>query len=284
MTQTVFHKTPPPWFTEQVAALGPGKRHRASDGQLISFNGKGWHLYDFREKSSEVYEPVMTLAQKLEVQRLMRESVQTAAASTSVPNKDGMYHPKDWPVAARVWLYKAGLNNDDIDNLEIFWSPTMRRVVVPYMTVAGQWVWIARRVHDASFKADPTDGPKYLFPYGVARGGGAMMYSSPDENAPRSTVGVVITEDILSAWRVSKDTDYDAVAAQGTSLDLTTLALLTQRYDNIVTWLDPDIYGQQGASRIRKDLGRMGVTARNVVSQVDPKLLPPDAIREALEV
>jgi hypothetical protein len=152
----------------------------------------------------------------------------------------------------------------------------MRRAVVPYETLSLERAWIAR---------DPLPNPalKYLFPQGVSRGGGASFSGA----AYFGEAGIAIVEDVLSAYRISRDTELRAVAAQGTSLDrkaLVTIANLAAFYKApVFTWLDPDRYGQRGAARIRRDLGNLGVDVRNIVSDRDPKLHEPHEIREALE-
>jgi hypothetical protein len=262
-----------------VKDLKPGGRRRLNDSQLVSFNGKGWHLFDFREKQSEVYEPQLTLAQRLEVLRLQQAADLEASASAAPPAGDAMRHPKDWPLAARVWFYQAGINNDNIRDLGAFWHPRMRRVVVPYSTVTGDNAWIAR---DPSWSRDSL-GPKYLFPQGVKRGGGALF-----EHKYPNAAGIALVEDVLSAYRIQRDTDLHAIAVQGTSLDreaVVALSIVSARDAiPVFTWLDPDKYGQMGARRIRDDLGRLGVEARNIVTPKDPKLHEPHEIREALEV
>lgn len=220
-----------------------------------------------------MYEPTLTLAERLALVKAQREADIEASASAVLPTQDAMFHPKDWPVDARVWFYKAGISNDDIAALGAFWSARMRRVVVPYRTLGGDSAWIAR---------DPIvgEGPKYLFPRGVSRGGGAVF---PRGAAPVLRSGIAVVEDVLSAFRIGRDTDFMAVAAQGTSLDRTALVRIADAGLPVFTWLDPDKYGQLGAVRIRRDLGNLGVEVRNVVSPRDPKLHEPHELREALE-
>ena len=66
---------------------------------------------------------------------------------------------------------------------------------------------------------------------------------------------LVITEDYLSAYRVSKNTRCSSLALLRTTVSDTTL---TQIYDlnfeTIVLWLDPDEAGTKGAKRILKQL------------------------------
>lgn len=224
-----------------------------------------------------MFEPVLTLAERLAVIAAQREAEQEASASAALPVQGAMFHPKDWPVDARVWFYKAGINNDDIARMGAFWAPRLRRAVVPYVTLSGEDAWIAR---DVGLHLDRPDiGPKYLFPAGVSRGGGAVF--SPTSSG---YAGVVVVEDVLSAYRIAKDTVLMAVAAQGTSLDRPALVRLAQMGGPHFTWLDPDTYGQMGAARIRTALGNLGVeNVRNVASAHDPKFHEPHEIREALE-
>ena len=279
MSQTIFHKTEPPWF-DRVRHLKPGGRCRIGDGKLVSFNGKGWHLFDFREKESEVYEPLMTLAERLALLEEARNAATEAVnAGCALPDGDAMHHPKDWPSDARVWFYRAGINNDNLRDLGAFWSPSMRRLVLPYVTVDGSEAWIAR---DVSWSKG-TPWPKYLFPVGAKRGGGALFVADP--SAPYPTA-VCITEDALSAYRISRDTGVGAIAAQGTSLDRDTVVAIAnvaiEARQFVFLWLDPDKYGQMGAAKLRQQFGNLGVVTRNIVSARDPKLHEPEELREAL--
>lgn len=278
MTTTIFHRVEPPWF-ERVKHLKPGGRTRLSDGQLVSFNGKGYHLYDFREKASEVWEPKLSLAERLALLEAARNAADVAIlGGCTLPDGDAMRHPKDWPVEARVWFYKAGINNDNIRDLGAFWSPSMRRLVLPYCTVDGSRAWIARDV--AWSKGTPW--PKYLFPVGAKRGGGAVFTHDPScyESA------VCITEDALSAYRIARDTRVTAIAAQGTSLDRDAVVYIAQvsiaRGQSVFVWLDPDVWGQRGATKLREQFGNLGVSVTNIVSARDPKLHEPHELMEAL--
>jgi len=247
---------------------------------LVSFNGKGYHLYDFREKQSEVYEPQLTLAERLAIIKQQRDAALEFTASSVLPLAGAMPHPQDWPLEARVWFYKAGINNDEIAQLGAFWSPGMARVVLPYRTVDHTAAWIAR--DPVWSKGRHKQGTKYLFPVGAKRGGGAVF-----ERNPTTLCGYVITEDALSAYRISRDTNITAIAAQGTSLDRDTVVRIAVkaglRKVPVFTWLDPDVYGQRGAVTLREQFGNLGVEVRNIVSERDPKLHEPQEIREALE-
>lgn len=258
---TVFHSSPPPWYAD-IKDLKPGGKRRVGDALLASFNGKAYHLYSFRDKTSEVYEPQMSLAERLKVIR-ERQDADLAAAETREPPLPAMHHPQDWPVEARVWMHKAGLSNDDIHAMGAYWNPRMERVVVPYRTVDGGRAWIARCPWPPS-----RERPKYLFPVGTKRGGGAMYGGV---NLVLGIGPTVLCEDVLSAFRVWLDPCYTSVAVQGTSLDRDAIVALAAWDRPVITWLDPDHWGQLGARNIRAAFSRLGVKTANILSDKDPK-------------
>lgn len=265
---TVFHKSEPDWV-EKVRDLKPGQGRRISDSKKVTFNGKGYFLWDFREKEGEVYEPTLTLREKLELIAQQTFADRAAWMSTELP-MPALHHPKDWPVEARVWLHKAALSNADIAKVGAYWNARMRRVVLPYNTLDGDAVWIARSV-------DPEITPKYLFPAGVRRGGGALV--SKSDTSPF----VTITEDLLSAYRVMWASGFDAVAAQGTTLDRDALVTLARKYSLAFVWLDPDRWGQLGATGLVRKLGALGMEVVRLDSKVDPKLLTDQEIQDIMK-
>lgn len=265
---TIFHKEPPPWF-KLVADLKPGGRRRISDSELVSFNGKGYSKWDFREGELEVYEPHLSLAERLALLKVAQEATNEAAASAAPP-LPAMVNPRDWPSEARAWMHKAHFTTHQIVESGAYWNSRIRRVVLPYKTLTGVDAWIARRI-DLD-RVTERVGPKYLFPLGVPRNGGAYIKGTQP--------GVLITEDILSAWRVRWATGYSAVAAQGVSLDRRALSKLPDLFAAV--WLDPDKYGAQGSYRIANDLGAFGVEVTQIRTDMDPKYYDDGAIREVL--
>lgn len=264
---TVFHNAEPPWF-ESVKDLKPGAKRRIADGKLASFNGRAYHVWDFREKDGEVYEPQLSLAEKLAFHKAQRAADTAVVQTHTIP--PGMHNPRDWPVAARVWLHKAGLTNDDIMKMGARWSAETQRVIIPLRMLDGTMAWMGRSLEDKR------EIPKYILPKGMGRGGGAGYWPYVEPQ------GIVITEDLLSAYRIARDTAWVAISAQGTSLDRDAVVSLAQRGVPIRLWLDPDYYGQLGARRIRDDLARLGVAAPMIVSDRDPKLHSPEELREYL--
>lgn len=267
MNDTIFHKTEPEWFSK-VQDLRPGQGKRIGDALRASFNGKSYAVWDFREKQLEIYEPQLTLAEKLALQATLRAANDEARADATPP-KPAMTHPQDWPAASRVWMHQAHMSNEDIHKTRAYWNPHIGRVVLPYRTLHGDASWIARKTADTP---DQT-GPKYLLPSGVPRGGGAYVNPSM---LPRDRV--VITEDLLSAYRVAWASGSDAVALQGTSLDRDAIVKLVQTYPLIVVWLDPDGPGKQGRNNLFRSMGRFDTRVVTANSSRDPKYLDDEVI------
>lgn len=233
----------------------------------VSFNGEGYFLWDFRDKEGEMWKPELSLAEKLAI-NAARSAAATAASQSSSPPLPRQPHPRDWPADARVWMHKAEFNNDDIEDIGAYWNAELSRVVIPYKDLDGDPSWIARAV-------DPQLFPKYLFPAGAVRTGGALVGQG-------EATYVVLVEDILSAYRVSWATGYDSLALLGTSLDRNTAASLSRRYERVYVWLDPDAAGRAGAQQTLRRLGALDVPALRVTSDADPKLLDDLTIKEAI--
>lgn len=251
--------------------LSPGRKLRMNcacgEGKtlLVSHNGTGMMAYCFREKQAWVHRLSLTLAQRLKAREGMLSAELELSAHTEPP--DGFDNPSDWPADARVWMYSAGLCDVDLKLMRARFNCDMQRVVVPLSLLDGTAGWIARRI-----AADST-GPKYLFPAGMRRGSGAWFGNR------HLASQVVVTEDVLSAYRVAAaDTGVLAVAALGTTLDAAACTRIARMQCPVAVWLDPDRYGRLGQARIRNSLGRMGVETRSISSEHDPKNHSPQEI------
>lgn len=241
--------------------------HECGDGRtlMVSHDGSKIRGYCFRCKEPLFHELTLTLAERAALMSSRLQATTEAAASLDLPGEgaERLMHPHDWPAAARVWLYDAGLNDDIIREWGIYWLASMNRVVVPIEQWDGTDAWLARDV-------SPKPALKYLFPQGMRRNGGAHFCHSAVYDA------IVVVEDVLSAYRISKAGDSAAIALLGTSADNALLLDLVREYREygvqILTWLDPDQWGQRGARDIATRLGRYDVPVRNIVSGQDPKV------------
>lgn len=216
---------------------------------------RGWH-----EKAPE------SLAEKLARIERMRDAERVVRDDPSLPIPI-VSEPQQWPLAARVWLYKAGISNPEIEALGFYWNPRLERVVMPvYDSATGLPVyWQARTL-------DTKNPRKYLNPR-VDKARLIVRYG--EGNA------VVLTEDMLSAYKVSR-VGVAGWSILGTKLNDHTAAEVIRAAKPVYVWLDPDKAGQTAAQEIVKKLRAYGVKARSVLSDRDPKLLMRNQIIEVL--
>ena len=173
------------------------------------------------------------------------------------------FNPSLWPLAARVWLYKAGLSNERITELGFYWNDRMQRVVMPVLTGLKVSYWQARGFDK--------DRPKYINPH---------VYK------PLFKVGtgpmLVLTEDMLSAARVGEVTE--AWSILGTSMDDDKVAQVVATGLPVRIWLDPDSAGLKGRRKLVPKLRAYGVDAFAIKTDRDPKLYSKEEIMKFLSI
>lgn len=247
----------------QAKELAEGKSarggHDCGPGSVlvVSHKSDGWSAWCFRcAEKGWVPKPLPTLAE-----RVARKQAQLLADEEMERDPRPPYPPvfdvQQWPLQARVWLYKAGLFNEDIERLGAYYHERSRRVILPVVKDGELVYWQGRNVGLCEL-----DAPKYI-------------NSNTDRNGLFARYGegdvIVLTEDILSAFRVGMVTE--AWSLLGTSLCVATLARLLQRRLPVLVWLDPDKAGQRAAFKIIRTLTNVGIPCTSILSEKDPKLL-----------
>ena len=170
----------------------------------------------------------------------------------------------EWPPACRLWLLKAGLCRADLPKLGAYYHPPTNRVVLPVLGPSGGLLfWQARAVDDRQ--------PKYMAPL-ADKSRVIPMYGSASD--------VTLTEDILSAYKVGLVAEGWSLL--GTSISPYTLGELVRRNCRVNVWLDPDPPGRRAAKKVLAALRGAGLEARDIRSDVDPKLVHRQNIKELL--
>lgn len=238
-----------------------------SDALLVTKSEKGCSAFCFRCKASEfVGAPPESLSQKLERQSNQKAAAKEMRSSKALPT------PKDtdvsgWPLEARIWLYKAGLNNNDIVEAGIYLHPSSSRVVIPVFDGDTLVYWQARGF-------DP-EAPKYLNPSVVDR-------TALVANWYGSERCLVLTEDWLSGYRVHRATGFQVYSLLGTYLTDIIAAQIVYNRVPVAVWLDGDKPGQDAARKIVAKLNALNHPVKNIVTERDPKLYSDTEIREVL--
>jgi hypothetical protein len=94
---------------------------------------------------------------------------------------------------------------------------------------------------------------------------------------------LVITEDYLSAYRVSRDVGYSAMALLRTTItDKTLMQIYDMGFSEIYVWLDSDEAGVKGAAKVSKTLRHFlpsDVKLMTIHSNEEPKHLTPEQLK-----
>ncbi len=233
---------------------------RAEDGSYAS--------YCFRCGDSGQHRKQESLQEKLERITAQRNADESAMLSVQLP-EPREYDTKTWPLADKVWFFKQGFSLRMIEELGLYWCPSIGRVVLP-ITVDDRVVfWQAR---------SQTRQPKWIGPQ-VPKHGLVSVYGKGKGDT------IVLTEDSLSAYKVGRSTE--AWSLLGTKMTAGVMMQLIESGRRVATWLDDDRGrrrgnnpGQEAARAIGARLRAFGVDVRNITSPKDPKYYPDQFIQE----
>ena len=240
-----------------AVALPAGRSRRLDCWQCGSKNatsitnmGRKYAVHCFRCGFKEVQDPPpMTPAERL----AMKQAAEAFEADEpSLPSDFTL----DIPIPGVLWVSKGGLHVDHVRRLGWGWSEKHQRVIMPVYDGDKLVAVQARAVHSWM-------KPKYL----------SQMWSGPRavfKAGDRHTGTLVLTEDMLSAARVSKVTD--AWIPLGTNMMTAVVSRIAKAsYDKIGVWMDDDEAGHRARRKILRKLGAVGIEANAVVSDRDPK-------------
>jgi hypothetical protein len=265
---------PASWL-HHAKTLDVGKKahfdHDCGGGRTLVCGHKatGWDAYCYRcAEKGWVPHPPESLAARIKRINKEKQAEHAAVTAPGLP-KPMVTDPQEWPAYARVWLYRAGMSNAAIQEAGFYYHERTRRVVLPVVNDEGQLIYWQARGFDE-------DRPKYINPE-VDKSTITARY------VPKRAQGedLVLTEDILSAWKVGLDTE--AWSIMGTSAPSSIIPELQRRASLVFVWLDPDPAGQKGAGKIVRGLRSLGVKAKRIVSTADPKLLSREEIRSIIK-
>lgn len=235
---------------------GPGRT------LLLSRNEDGVSAYCFRCGESGFIKDERSLAERIAALAKARAAdVEVIRPELPEPRERDV---QQWPKAARVWLYKAGLSNDHIERLGFYWHEPTQRVVMPVFEDGELVYWQARSLNP--------NVPKYVNPR-IERGTVAPRFG-------RGGACIVLTEDILSAIKVGMVNE--AWSIMGTSLPDKIALRLVNAARPVIVMLDPDDAGRKGTAKIITQLRLLGLTAGSYLGRADPKLLSQEEIKCAL--
>jgi DNA primase len=231
---------------------------------LISNDQDKWSGWCFRcHESVFEFKPKESFRERIERMRKQAQADEAISQSVALPrpiNTD----LETWPIEARMWLLKASVGRSNIKPLGAYHHAPTNRVVLPVIDAGRLLYWQARSIDGRE--------PKYL---------GASI----DKQHITARYGMgdpVLTEDILSAYRVGESGAGQGTAILGTSLNDKVLSQLIKQAKPVTVWLDPDGPGRDAARDIITRLDVVGLPHRQIITSRDPKLLSKGEITSLL--
>lgn len=241
--------------------------HDCGPGEVLLCNhtDKGWSGYCFRCDDKDFKpKPLPSMAERLARQDAER-AAEAAVERDPAPPTPCNFAVQEWPLEARVWLYKAALSDADIASLGIYYHEPTRRVVLPVVQNGELIYWQARRIFGDK-------GSKYLNPV-VPRGSVIPQYGQGQ--------CIVLTEDLLSSIRVGQA--EEAWCLMGVKLCPEVLTKIMADGRPVLIWLDPDPAGYDGAAKVSRTLSLAGVKHAVVYSPKDPKNHSRAEVRQIIQ-
>jgi hypothetical protein len=250
----------PDWI-KAAMALQPGRfvriEHGCGEGRTLRVSKEqdgAMRAYCFRcGPSGFLPAPELTLAERLALLE-QRRTAELKVTATVDPPRPMIKDVSLWPLYAKVWLFKAGLSVDDIASLGAYYCEPIDRVVLPVYDNGKLVYWQARGFRKGA--------PKYINPI-VERNSLCAKYGSGPV--------LVLTEDILSAYRVSRVTE--AWSLLGTKLPDGVAVGIAQQRKPIVMLLDHDSAGAKGRAQVARQLRTLGAEVFISKPDRDPKYL-----------
>jgi Zn ribbon nucleic-acid-binding protein len=176
----------------------------------------------------------------------------------------------DFPVPARAWLTEYGITDQEIVRLSIVFNKKTRRIVLPLLDKYGNLLMYQQR---RIFSDDPIP-VKYLTTGKVD----GMVWFAKQLGEYDKQDTVVVVEDILSAIKVGRLLPCQPL--MGTNIPLKTLRSLSERFDNLVVWLDPD--KKKEALKLRMALSGLFSRTEVILTDKDPKEHSNEEIKKLL--
>lgn len=174
---------------------------------------------------------------------------------------------------ALLWLYKADVRNNLIEDYGIGYSKDLNRVIIPvYDESNNLLMWQGRGLSSQQTKYLNTKSTKKQNAF-------FKSWVKSDKAEANTFDSVVVVEDALSVIKVGQITQ--AVGVLGTSLSQTQVNYLS-KFTQVLFWLDGDRAGVDASNKMVKKLSMVTNTHR-IFTKKDPKKLSYAEIEEIID-
>lgn len=246
----------------------------SSEGTMLSRDEEKVLFTCFRAKCSHNGSIILPISGKVYIEDSDRKK------QVFKPNLyTGLLYPLDRE--QKSFLYNKFYINPVDFNIRM--SKDENRFMIPLYTILGeQWGWGSRSY-------DPKVNRKFIL---YRQENKTRLYYPPiGTDKWRETTTVVLTEDVISAMKVS-DRHIPAVSILGTSLSSEQINELADNFDNIIIWLDYDTWQPPKqvnpfwlpkAREMKRKMQLLFDRVDCVCSEKDPKDLDHNQIKEYLD-
>lgn len=188
-----------------------------------------------------------------------REIVASTAISLPADATDEL------PDCATRFLSRYGITGRDIALNTIMWSEWWQRVLFPYFNEEGLVAWQGRYLGTEKKAKWYSQGNLKEFMHYVGN---------------RHSCKFVLTEDILSAIKVSHNLQICAVPLFGSHVSLSRLLQLDKNYGTIEVWVWLDKDKAKESMQYAKQGRDFGIDCRSIITELDPKEYSDEEIME----
>ena len=201
------------------------------------------------------------------------------ALLTYPPNEEGggimMHMPDDldtnFPQPVLIWLKTFDLTPSDFKQLDLCWSAERKQLIFPFFNAEGEVLAFQAR----NFREN---GPKWLT-FGPMHD--IMTFYKP-VLPPKEDHEVVLTEDVISAYKVGKVVRASPIFGSNPGTGM--LSRYGRRYSTITFWFDRDAVGRAISASRHISQFFPQVKTRVIVSDFDPKAYSVDEIKKFLKI
>lgn len=192
----------------------------------------------------------------------LEDSKATVIHNGELPNRIQRQSKAIEYVPIKAWLYKFHLFEEDWDKLKL--SEYSQSLVIP---IYGDGVQLR-------YGFDNQTQKKYVTFLRTPKDG--RFYQSP---CTGSHEVLVLTEDVVSAYRIYRDLGIESFALLGKTISDELIGCVDSSYSKVFVWLDGDLAGKEAAIKVQLKLGSVR-WSHIVNASCSPKELTPAELRD----
>lgn len=171
------------------------------------------------------------------------------------------------PDVAYEFLKKYNITVTDIQNNSILWSPLCERIFFPILDSDNSLL-----AYQGRYLGTDTKKPKW-YSQGDLKN---ICHILGNRKAPT----LIVTEDIISAIKVSHDTKVKTMPLFGSHISIAKLLQIKPLCDILVVWLDKD--KEKESIKFVNIANKIGLKALSIITEKDPKEYTDEEITQWL--